>query len=292
MNGIVAMILRLLDATISAFMRKIEAEEEYLSIKRKANEAYPQLNLDVPEEQEDDSSPYNPDEHLVPADEETVKALEPKIEIKPPSLDDLKITDLRMKNFTFDKSHPAYKKIIKSCTYKQARIFPNYPDAVDRTECCFLTMLFPLQLALVQPLPEEIYEPILDLSVKRGHIQVKTEKTVNGTKLIENSCFINNPDKIVVNALEILGMGGQFRMYQVGRIRDNGKPVYWNKTCEELGHNFSAMCGITERGGTHWRTGDKKIKQIFDPWKKDAPVKIVREEKQILYYFQPNGGAK
>ena len=273
-------LIKFVDMLVKNLMYSVDAEIEYKSFKRKLTEAYPVLDMNmdaVEDEALDHDEPFEPQEVLPVVENANTLPLPKKVEkaIKATDFTSYKITDFSERNFTFDSKHPAYRKLVNSVTHQEARIFPNYPESVDASECYFLTVLFPLQLAIGRALPESIYEPILAKCIESGAISVD-----------EGYCYMTRPQDILIEALKLIGQRSSFRVFQVGTVdMATGKKDFYNGRCEELGFNFCGMCGATS-WGTHWRTGSVKLRMFFDPWKKNRTVPITHEMKAILYYFK------
>jgi len=279
------------DKVVRAYLEKYDAEEEYDIILAKISGEYNQLP-DAPVKAITDkkTDAYNPEDNLVDADTLTIEDLRTEpTEKKVLDISHLGITDMSKKNFTISAKHPAYKKVMATKLYQDARIFPNYSPIIDKTECYFMTQLFPLELVMGEPIPLEMYEPILDECIKRGDITIKNDA---GDGKVEISCMMQNPTGPIEVALEMMGIRDKFKIYQVGiqYASNKFKSEFWSDTCEMLGYTFTAMCGITESGGTHWRTGNVKGRMIMDPWHPDYCIPIVREHKRVLYYFVPKNG--
>ncbi len=270
-----SLIIRILDTLVSKLMNTVGAQSEYNSIKTKIVDHYPMLSTSLPVDVilVEDTIIDEP----IPVKTDTPEPPEKVVEImKTFDFQAYNITDLSERNFTFDKSHPAYNRILNSMLYQDTRLFPNYSDKIDVTECYFLSMLFPLQLAIGKPLPLEIYEPILAKCIESHAIDIS-----------DDDCYLANPAGIITAALELIGIRDQFKVFQTGIMNDKDQPHYWNIACSKIGFNFTAIRGNTEFG-YHWKTGDTSFNKILDPWKKEVKVNILKENtKVMLYVFKP-----
>ena len=143
----------------------------------------------------------------------------------------------------------------------------RFPHVINRFACNFRSLL-------------AIPEMFFGMKFSAENIMYAYIQAINREPpAMDNECTIKYPDPIINFGIDLLGLGHEYRGFQVGR-KEDGREYWWGWGKIDKAINYTILKGNTSNNNDHFRLGNKRGVLLWDP---ADDVDVISEE-MIIYY--------
>jgi len=156
---------------------------------------------------------------------------------------------------------------------------PRLPVLINKYGCYFRSLQAIAEITVGKQLD---YTKIISLYYA---LQQKKSSLGDGKMIIDNECYVNDPNSVIRAAFQELG--ADRKCYQIGLVNIVPAlpcvPLFWSWV-KDVRYDFIINQVVTVHGNAHFVLGDSKGNTIFDPY--DPPVTVTAVKRQIYYQLQ------
>lgn len=143
----------------------------------------------------------------------------------------------------------------------------RFPHVINRYACNFRSLL-------------AIPEMFFGMRLSAENIMYAYIQAINrDPAVMDKVCTVRYPDLIMNFAIDLLGLGQEYRGFQIGR-KEDGLEYWWGWGKIDKSVDYTILKGNTVNNNDHFRLGNSKGVLIWDP---ADDVNVVSEE-MIIYY--------